>query len=487
MLAATHTKTKSAARTPERMAVRKQYKAYGRRAFLGGASVAIGLPFLETLAPQHALGQSTAAPKRFVGYLAPNGMVMNHWRPSTVGADFELGAAMGPDGRVFNDGLPELPVGEMGPGLDQLKSDILILSGLQNTQQEPGPGDHAGGCGSFLTNRTVPKAVDALMGGPSIDYVISQALGQETRRPYLIMSGEQARPAGSTCDSGYSCGVSDHISFDEAGRNLTRLDNPGDAFDALFEGYEPPDDDGMASANRWATAQSILDAVQEETQGLVPTLSVVDRPRLEEYLESIREVERRIANLSNINITCEVPESRPTAYSFTNGRYDIDVAHSLMALALQCDITRVVSFMWGNSSNGRPHNFIFAPGGHHDISHHGGDAEQLGKLARIDYWWFRRFASFLSTLKQLPDIDGRPVLDNTIVFQSSDISDGDEHNHDDMPVLLAGGGAGFSMGRHVEYNGNWFGELFVSIARGMGVNIDTFGEHGTGPLPGLSV
>jgi hypothetical protein len=324
------------------------------------------------------------------------------------------------------------------------------------------------------------------MGGPSIDFAISQAVGMQTRRPYFVMAGEGARPAGSLCDSGYSCAVADHVSFDQNGVNLPRLENPGEMFDQLFEGLDPMANQ-QAILERRAREKSVLDLVHAEATALESQLSRQDRPRLQEDLNSVREVERRISGGNAAGAACVPPTKQATGFSFENGRATIDICHELMALAFQCDATRVISFMWGNSSNGRPHNFIFAPGGHHDISHHGGDAEQLGKLARIDYWWFRRFASFLSTLKQLPDIDGRSVLDNTIVFQSSDISDGDEHNHDDMPVLLAGGGAGFSMGRHVEYNGNWFGDLFVSIARGMGVNIDTFGEHGTGPLPGLSV
>src|SRR5262249_52612529 len=163
--------------------------------------------------------------------------------------------------------------------------------------------------------------------------------------------------------------------------------------------------------------------------------------RLEEYLTSIREVERRIVNLQNgEGGACTLPE-RNTTYSFENGRVTIDIEHELMALAFQCEATRVISYMWGNSSNGRPHTFIGAPGGHHDISHHGGREENLNKLRRIDYWWFRRFSELLLRLKGLPDIDGRTVLDNTLVFLGTDVSDGDEHNHDDMPVVLAGGGA----------------------------------------------
>jgi hypothetical protein len=463
----------------------KPNSRYGRRAFLGGATVLIGLPFLETLAPKPARGQSTGAPKRFLGYFYPNGMVMDAWRPMDVDGDLILGPSMGP-AITFDDGLPiAFPESEQGPGLDQLKEHILILSGLQNTKQEPGTGDHSGGVGAFLTNRTTPRSSDATsMGGPSIDFVISQAIGQSTRRPYLAIAGEQARPAGSTCDTGFSCAVGDHISFDADGRNLPRYDHPEDIFDQLFSGLDASS--GVdALKQRWAQDQSVLDVIAAEAEALKPALSYQDKPRLEEYLTSVREVERRVGNLqSGGGGACTLPE-RTTTYSFENGRVTIDTEHELMALALQCDATRVISYMWGNSSNGRPHTFIGAPGGHHDISHHGGRAENLNKLRRIDYWWFRRFAELLLRLKSLPDIDGRTVLDNTLVFLGTDVSDGDEHNHDDMPVVLAGGGAGFTMGRHVQYQGNWFGELFVAIANGLGAPIPSFGEKGTAPLPGL--
>jgi hypothetical protein len=144
--------------------------------------------------------------------------------------------------------------------------------------------------------------------------------------------------------------------------------------------------------------------------------------------------------------------------------------------------------MWGNMTSARNYAFIGASGGHHDVSHHGSAAEKIAYLKTVGRWEYNRFGEFLQRLKDMPDLDGRTVLDNTLIFQSSDISDGDSHNHDDMPVVLAGGGAGFTMGRHLEYPGNWFGELFLSIAQAYGVQgLATFGEHGTAALAGLTI
>jgi hypothetical protein len=472
----------------------KMSKRYGRRAFLaggaGGATALIGLPYLEALAPRKARAAGVA-PKRFLGYWVPNGMWMDDWRPVGTGSAFTFGPTMGPGGRVWNDGLPTFPTTEDGPGLDSVKDKILILSGLQNTLQENAvPGDHSGGTGSFMTNRTVSKAANAKMGGPSVDYLISKALGQTTKRPYIAMGGEQSLPAGVFCDSGFSCSVGNHVSFDDGGNPLPRFDNAGQIFDQLFAGATTMPNataDAIAAARRKQDT-SILDLVTAEATSLQPKLSRQDRPRLDEYLTSVREVERRIMLVSpGGGAPMCMPGTKPGTIPLDQGRQGIDIMHELMALAFQCDATRVISLQWGNSTSNRPHTFIGASGGHHDTSHHGTMVTSINKIKRIDYWWHRRFTAFVKRLSTMPDVDGRTVLDNTLVFQGCDISDGDKHNHNDMPVLLAGGAAGFRLGQHINTNGAWFGDLFLAILKGFGINnVTTFGEHGTAPLAGLT-
>ena len=473
----------------------KMSKRYGRRAFLGGSAGAlIGLPFLESLAPRKALGQTGAAPKRFLGYWYPNGYYMLDWHPTGTGTNFTFGLNHGPGNRVWNDGLGTFPTAEDGPGLDSIKDQVLLISGLQNTHQPAMvPGDHSGGTGSFLTNRSVSMDVNAKMGGPSLDYVISQAIGQSTKVPYLAMGGEAARGAGVFCDSGFSCSVGDHVSFDNMGNPLTRFDNPGQIFDQLFKGITTgsttPTAAQMMAAARQKQDTSILDLVTTEATALEAKLSRQDRPRLDEYLTSVREVERRITAVQSTGGApmCTPPTRDAMAFNLADPRGTIDIAHELIALAFQCDATRVISFQWGNSTSNRPHTFIGASGGHHDTSHHGTDQTMISKIRRIDYWWYRRFTALLTRLKGMTDVDGRTVLDNTLVFQGTDVSDGAMHNHNDMPVVVAGGAAGLKLGQHVMTDGtHWFGELFVSIAQGFGLNLTTFGEKGTGPLPGIT-
>ncbi|HEX2881201.1 MAG TPA: DUF1552 domain-containing protein, partial [Polyangiaceae bacterium] len=242
---------------------------------------------------------------------------------------------------------------------------------------------------------------------------------------------------------------------------------------------------------------SILDLVDQQATSLAAKLSAQDKPRLEEYLTSIREVEMRISANPGIvggGGACTPPTRVETFDLNADGSVSgdhlgaIQISHELMAIGLQCDSTRVMSFMWGNMTSARNYSFIGAAGGHHDISHHGGGAESVGKLKIIGRWELNRFAEFLTRLDGMIDVDGNTVLDNTLVFLSSDISDGDAHNHDDMPVILAGNAAGFTMGRHLEANGAWFGDLFISIAAAYGLQgVNTFGEMGTGPLAGLTV
>lgn len=470
-----------------------------RRKFMGGASVLVGLPFLEALAPQSALGQAGAAPKRFMGYFSPNGFDMADWRPVGSDGPLQLGPMMGgAAGRVWNDGLGAYPAAEDGPGMEDLIPHLLVLSGLTNTKQDSDAGDHAGGIGAFMTNRTVPKAPGGTMMGPSIDYLLSTVIGTGARRPYFLLGGEAQVWAGDGCDSGYPCSVGNHITFDMQGVNVPRLESPGQAYDQLFEGFDGSES-SAAAAERWARQSSVLDVVRSDTESLITQISYQDRSRLERYLTSVREVEMRIAALSaSGGTTVELPP-RPDEFDQTvdgiyygatvhgNHREAIDISHQLFSLAFITDATRVASYMWGNMTSSRNYEFIGAVGGHHNVSHHGGSAENVAYLKRVGHWEYRRFAEFLRSLKDADDVDGRTVLDNTLVFQSSDISDGDAHNHDDMPVVLAGGAAGFTMGRHLDRTGNTFGDLFVSIAQAYGMaDVTEFGETGTGPLPGLT-
>jgi hypothetical protein len=433
-----------------------------RRAFLGTAGVAIGLPLLESLMPRVARGQAAAAPLRFLAYYVPNGMVMEEWTPAVAGTEW-------------------VPTTLLQP-LTPYKAAVNVLTGLRNTKQEEGPGDHAGGTGSFLTARTVPKT-QAVHAGPSIDQVIAGAIGQQTTLPSLQLGGEGGDAAG-TCDSGYPCAFTNQISFTEAGVPMPKIQSVSDAYDRLFAGSDPTAT-SEEIARRAALRVSALDVIIDQAAAIQPMLSAHDRPKLQQYLDSVREVERRVQLTIDNPIMCN---NAPPAEPNGDDEY-IEVMSDLVSLAFQCDATRVISLQWGNAGSNRDYAFRdpSAGGGHHNISHHQSLQENIDKLRIIDIWEVEKLAYLLSKLSTMQDFDGKTVLENSLIFYSSEISDGDRHNHDNMPVLLMGNAGGaIQTGRHIMYqNEPWFANLFITIANVLGAPITTFGENGDAPITEL--
>jgi hypothetical protein len=422
----------------------------------------LGLPFVESLLPREARGQAVQPPKRFIGYFVPSGMLMDEWTPSGTGGNWQAAGLLAP--------------------LSPFQAQTNVLTGLRNTKQEDNLGDHAGGTGAFLTGRTVPRH-QTVMGGPSIDQVIAAALGQDTSLPSWQLGGEGGTPAGS-CDSGYPCSFANQISFTEAGVAIPKVQSVADAFQRLFAGGDVTADPVEVS-RRAALKVSMLDVVLEEAQALAPQLSVQDRPKVEQYLSSLRDVEHRVQLLVENPAQCAaVVPSAPA-----NDDQLIETMSDLMALAFQCDLTRVITFQWGNAASNRNYGFRDPTivDGHHNLSHHQGLTDKLDQLRTIDTWQIEKLAYLLGKLEAIEDIDGNNALHNSLIFYSSDISDGDLHNHDDMPVLLLGQGGGtVPSGRHIVYDDQpWFANLFVSIANALGVPLETFGENGDGPLDGI--
>jgi hypothetical protein len=403
------------------------------------------------------------APKRFIGYFVPSGMLMDEWTPVGTGSTWQASGLLAP--------------------LAPFQANTNVLTGLRNTKQEDNLGDHAGGTGAFLTGRTVPRH-QTVMGGPSIDQVIAASLGQQTSLPSWQLGGEGGTAAGS-CDSGYPCAFANQISFTEAGVAIPKVKSVAAAFQRLFAGTDVDAD--PAEVSRLAALKvSMLDVVRDEAAALVPRLSVQDRPKVEQYLSSLRDVEHRVQLLVDnpVQCTATLPDEP------SNDDELIETLSDLMALAFQCDLTRVISFQWGNAASNRNYGFRDPSivDGHHNISHHQGLPEKLDQLRTIDTWQVEKLAYLLGKLSAIEDLDGNNALYNSLIFYSSDISDGDLHNHDDMPVLLLGQGGGtVPSGRHLVYEDQpWFANLFISIANALDVPIGTFGENGDGPISDLT-
>ena len=432
-----------------------------RRSFLGGAAAAISLPVLEAMTPfGSAAWAQQEKPLRMLCYYVPNGMHMPSWTPTQEGANFTLPETLAP--------------------LANVQEDILVLSGLANLPARPdGPGDHAAGTGSFITATHVFKTEGAdIQNGISVDQAAANVIGGATPFPSLQLGMDGGGSTGN-CDSGYSCAYARNISWAGPQTPLPKTVDPSIVFDRLFAGFDPQATQEERE-QRTRLKRSILDYAIEDTTKLQGKLGSRDRSKLDEYLTGVRELETRIGDLDPAS-RCGVPDRPEGTFNVTQ---KAQIMSDLMVLAFQCDLTRIQSFMLSNAGSGRQYDFLGITEGHHQISHHQSLQANYDMLRTINLWEMQQFAYLIEALKAAPDgIDGENLLQNTVVFISSEISDGNRHNHDDMPILLAGqcGGA-FNTGRHVRYNDDPVANLFISMLDAVGAPTQSFGDDGTGPL-----
>lgn len=432
-----------------------------RRAFLGGAAAVITLPFLESLAPRAArAARSGKPPVRLVWVYVPNGMVMADFTPSSTGFGYDLPRILQP----------------LAPVQDQ----VCVLTGLANRAASvPVAGDHARGTGSFLTCVTVEHTSDAgsIRNGVSIDQVAAQHIGDQTLFRSLELGTTGGPPVGD-CDSGYSCAYSRNISWAGPTTPMAKLTDPRLVFDRLFAGFDTRlTEEQIARRDRWRT--SVLDHAVEDATRLQARLSRTDRLKLDEYLTGVRELEQRIHSGSlGECIPGQQPEpGLPYAEN-------IRAMNDVIVKALQCDLTRVVTFMYENAGSYRSFDFLGVPSAHHELSHHQNMHSKLEALVTIDTWEVAQLVHLIQGLQAVEEPDGSTLLDNTLVCFSSEISDGDRHNHNDLPVLLAGGGGGWlTPGRHIRYPTEQpIADLFLAMLAAAGVPLDAFGMDGTRPL-----
>ena len=443
-----------------------------RRTVLRGLGTALALPWLEIMGPSRPWAMAEGdtqgvVPRRMAFLYVPNGVHMEAWTPSEDGAQFRLPSTL--------------------QSLAPFQRELLVLSGLTQENANAkgdGGGDHARALSAFLTGAHPRKTDGAnIQVGISVDQVAAKGIGQSTRYPSLELGCDPSAQAGN-CDSGYRCAYSSNIAWSSESTPLAKEVNPRSLFDRLFGNG---DSAGMtqSSARRSRYRQSILDFVNEDANRLRDRLGRTDARKLEEYLTSVREIERRLTLASqpapDVPPGTERPSGVPSDY-----KEHIRLMYDLMALAFQADLTRVITFVLANEGSGRSYGFLGVPEGHHDLSHHGNDKDKQAKIAKINTFHVEQFAYLLEKLRGIREGDGT-VLDHSMILYGSGIGDGDRHNHDDLPILLAGGGSGtIRTGRHLKYaSGTPLNNLFLSMLDRMESHVDRLGDS-QGALPQLS-
>lgn len=437
-----------------------------RRTVLRGMGTALALPWLEAMRPRLTFAQSEefSGPLRVAFLFVPNGIHMSEWKPKSEGADYELPSTLSP--------------------LESVRQKLLVLTGLTHDKANAngdGPGDHARSASCFLTASQPFKTDGAnIKVGISIDQLIADRIGEQTRFPSLEIGIDQSAQSGG-CDSGYSCAYSSNLSWKTPSTPVMKETDPRLLFDRLFGKNEDGGHDSQKSKRR----KSVLDFVQEDARSLAQSLGQADRRKLDEYLTSVREVEQRI---SRLNTAVKPPESLARPAGMPDHYEDhLKVMADLLALAFQSDQTRVSTYMFANEGSNRAYGEIEVPEGHHDLSHHGGEAEKHEKLAKINSFHIRQLAYFLEKLNTFREGD-HSILDNSLIVYGSGISDGNAHNHNDLPILLIGGAGGrVDSGRHIRYPDQTpVANLYMTMAGMMGVSLDSFGDS-SGPLRQLTV
>ncbi|WP_169974180.1 DUF1552 domain-containing protein [Tautonia rosea] len=440
-----------------------------RRTALKGLGTAMALPWLEAMAPAAGLAPrpgGKVAPTRMAFLYVPNGAHMQEWTPEQLGTDFTLPRILEP--------------------LNPYKQDLLVVSGLAQDMARAhgnGGGDHARSMACFLTGVHPVKTNGAdIRAGVSVDQVAAAAMGYHTRLPSLELGIDPSAQSGN-CDSGYSCAYSSNISWRTPTQPVPKEINPRLVFERLFGN----DDAEQLSERRRRYNKSVLDLVADDAKQLHNRLGVNDRRKVDEYLGSVREIERRLVAAEQKRIEeVERPDDivKPEGVPKDNQDH-IRLILDMLVLAFQTDSTRIATMVFANEGSNKSYNWINVPDGHHYLSHHQGDAEKQDKIARINLFHVEQLAYFLGRLKAIPEGDGT-LLDHSMILYGSGIGDGNRHNHNELPLVLAGGGCGtITTGRHIRYDENTpLNNLYLSMLDRMDTPIDELGDS-TGRLDQL--
>ena len=431
----------------------KRRQMISRRTVLRGLGVSVALPLLEAMTPARAA--TGTGPTRAAFVYVPNGVDLPAWRPTSTGTGFDLPPILAP--------------------LKPVRDDLLVLSGLALDAARAhgdGSGDHARAMAAFLTGAHPRKTNGTgLRAGVSVDQVAAAKIGRATRFPSLEIGCEGSKGDGA-CDHGYSCAYQTNLSWRSEATPAPKEIDPRLVFERLFGG--PTENEAQERRDR--DRKSILDFVAEDATRASNALGAADRRKLDEYLTGVREVERRIALAQPTVEVGQAKWAKPVGVP-ADFHEHARLLCDLLVLAFQADLTRIATFVFANDGSNRSYPGAGVPEGHHDISHHGNDPAKRAKIRAVNTFHVEQFAYLLGKLKAVAEGDGT-LLDRCLVLYGSGIGDGNDHNHDDLPILLAGRGNGtLKPGRHVRYPRETpLTNLYCSLLDRLGAPVDAFGD-----------
>jgi hypothetical protein len=427
-------------------------RSLSRRTFLRGAAGAtLALPLLDAMTPAlTAMAQTSAAPRRRLGCVyVPNGVIVDQFVPAKDGADFEISTILKP--------------------LEAFKDQLVVVSNL--SRAEPNA-NHAVSSGGWLTGAR-PKRTDGpdFRIGTSIDQIIARQIGQDTTFPSIEVATEDFSGLLGACDPGYSCAYMNTLNWSSPTTPLPMEINPRVMFERMFGG-------GSTAEERFArmsTNRSILDFVISDLKDLQSGLGASDRRRLNEYLDNVREIERRIQQaMTQTKVQADVP-AEPVGVPDSYGEH-VALMFDLLAVAWQADLTRVFTFMMAREVSQRTYPELGIPEPHHAISHHGDRPELIAKHTKLNVYHMQLFARFIARLRATPDGDGS-LLDHSLILYGPGMSNGNGHSGSPIPQAIVGGGAGSVRGnRHIRpAQVTPMANLLLSLSQKFGVDQTTFG------------
>ena len=443
-------------------------KSLPRRTFLKGVGAAVALPFLDSMVPAFAApARAVNGPTRLAFMYVPNGIDMRNWNIA------EEGPLVGAFPRILKP-------------LEDFRGDMIQIGNLTHNSGRAlldGAGDHGRCSGSYLTGIQVKKTTVDIKASISCDQIIANKIGHETRFASLELGMDDARQAGD-CDSGYSCAYTNNLAWRSETQPLPPILDPRVLFERLFGTgvvLSPEETERQARYRR-----SILDFVTTDTKKLQSSLGPTDRRKLEEYLDSIREVERQLVRAEQESVRIDPGIDKPYGVPPDFAEH-FKLMSDMMVIAFQADLTRVITFMMTREGTSRAYREIGIADGHHPCTHHQGKPDLMEKVTQINEYHTKQMAGFLHKLKASKEGDSN-LLDNSMIVYGAGLSDGNRHLHEDLPTLLIGRGGGFfKPGRRVIYRRETpMSNFHLTLMDRMGVPTENFGDA-TGPLDPASL